>query len=250
MAFGIIGKRGQCHAERGQTSTLFDILDPNYALSALVFLHDLEFFSGESKARLAILEGLLKTFKTEPELPGLYIIPSSETFFTERIEEILEDAHLLEASTLRRTFSVRANVASVKRDLRKLMNFIASKKKWAKGILKATSQTILIPKSVEAIGENILEIVPSLTDNVKSPVLICPGDIHYGLTCFKAQSKKDAMNHGYWSVEARFVDGFATSEKVIALKAMWEEAKPEERESFLRYLRAGLAEPQAESTGR
>ena len=96
--------------------------------------------SGEVGARLAVIEGVLRSFERRLEIPGLCVYRSATgVSLRERLEEVVEDAYLLEASYLRRHFGLGANLASLRRDLRKLTKYISANRPWAKGLIKAGS---------------------------------------------------------------------------------------------------------------
>ncbi len=106
--------------------------------------------SAEARARLAVLEGLLRVYEHPTEIPGFAV--TSNCSVVERLEEIVEDAYMLEASLLRRFFCMGANLASIRRDLRSITKFIAKRRPWAKGILKASAYTGALAVSNELSG--------------------------------------------------------------------------------------------------
>lgn len=128
--------------------------------------------SSEALARLSIIEGLFGLYKNENEIPCLRFIAEKKTSIAERIEEILEDAYLLEASKLRTFFSPKANFASIRRDLGKLINFIVKNRKWANGILSAGSA--LGFSAYTTVPERILDKLPENFQEPLSPVCINP----------------------------------------------------------------------------
>jgi hypothetical protein len=87
-------------------------------------------------------------------VPGLSFVPGSlAARICERLDDIMADAYLLEASYLRKLFGLRQNIASVRRDLRSLTSFIAKNRPWAKGIVKVAWQTGFVGS--DAVAEAI-----------------------------------------------------------------------------------------------
>ena len=95
---------------------------------------------GEAGGRLALLESIFSAYTAMEDVPGLSIVPNRGLVIGERLTEILEDAYLLEASSLRRFFGIASNKAALKRDLRKLTQLL-EKRPWARGAVKSGTQT-------------------------------------------------------------------------------------------------------------
>jgi len=101
------------------------VLSPEQFIAYTTELDESPSTSAEGRARLARLAGLIQLFDTSQTVPSLRVRPDvGPQDVSHRIAEILEDAYLLEASHLRRTFGLKQNIASVRRDLRKLLEFI------------------------------------------------------------------------------------------------------------------------------
>ena len=116
------------------------ISSPHEALRILRELQTVKALSSEAKARIATLVGMFQSYDTPTEVPGFRVLPlRGSVSLADRVEDILDDAYLLEASHLRRLLGLRANVASIRRDLRSLLRFIAKRRKWAKGVLSAAN---------------------------------------------------------------------------------------------------------------
>lgn len=131
--------------------------------------------SNESKSRLSIVRGLFALFANVQEIPGFQCITNlSYHSLKERLDEILDDAYLLEASCLRRFLGLKANVKAIMRDLRKLVQFIVKNRPWAKGVLSAASQTAALPTIPGETAEKFLEALPGLQNNCSVPVLVDP----------------------------------------------------------------------------
>jgi hypothetical protein len=96
-----------------------------------------QFLSSESKNRLSVLEGIFALYQKKDEIPAFTCAAPAGYSFSERIEEIMDDAELLQASRIRKFFSVASNLRSVRRDLRAILASISKNSKWAKGVHKS-----------------------------------------------------------------------------------------------------------------
>jgi len=93
--------------------------------------------SAESQARLGVITGVIEGLSQPVEAPSLRLRPNiAANAVRERIEEILEDSYLLEASRLRRFLGLRQNIAAVQRDLRLVLRAIRDHSKWARGLVE------------------------------------------------------------------------------------------------------------------
>lgn len=126
----------------------------------------------ESRARLSIIKGIFALFTKNTDIPGFRCTPSNCQSLRERLDEILDDAYLLDASVLRRFFGLQANNRSIRRDLRNLVAFIAKNRPWAKGAVAAATQTAILPSSAAEVIDKVLELFPDLSLNCSGPVLI------------------------------------------------------------------------------
>lgn len=148
-------------------------LHPKAVISAIDSIADGR-LSSESKTRLSLIRGIFGLFNHVSDVPGFRCIALPGVTLRDRIDEIMEDAYLLEASQLRRFFGVRANIASVKRDLGKLVRFIIRSRPWAKEILQAASSAIPLTKTPSEIAAKLLDIVPDLQVDGSAPLLVEP----------------------------------------------------------------------------
>ena len=149
------------------------VLDPSDQTKDICKLLSSKSMGPEAQARLANVEGLFRVYDRQYEIPGFRITATNPgVAVSDRIEEILEDAYLLEASRVRRLLGLRANIASIRRDLRSLTNHIAKSRKWAKGILAAVSEIGYIPQS-DVMGK-MLDILPESNRTAWSPICIDP----------------------------------------------------------------------------
>jgi hypothetical protein len=131
--------------------------------------------SQEANARLSNIEGVINMFSVKDTISSLRILPKIDRFsVTERIDEILGDAYLLEASHLRRFFGLSANKAAIKRDIAKIIKFIVKNRIWAKGLLAVTSQNLTTVTSNFGALERLAEIIPSIQSHSSATVLL-PG---------------------------------------------------------------------------
>ena len=150
-------------------------LSPIRTIQRVNNLMKCDLLSSESKSRLSIVRGLFSLFGDVQEVPGFrYIAEEPHQSLRSRLDEIIEDAYLLEASHLRRFLGIKTNVKSIKRDLRKLVNFIAKNRSWAKGVFAATSQMAALPSIASKTTGQILDAIPGLQGNYSAPALIEP----------------------------------------------------------------------------
>jgi hypothetical protein len=127
--------------------------------------------SSEAAARLSVVRGILTSLGEPATLPGLVIRAGPEIRLRERLDEILEDAYLLEASVMRRFLSFEANKASMRRDLRAILRALSRSRKWAKGVVDVAEQTAILPRVATGTAEKLLELGNSKAD-VTGPVLL------------------------------------------------------------------------------
>lgn len=159
------------------------VLSHEKTIQAIDWLEHKAWFGSEEKSRLARVRGIFGLFTNKEEVPGFRVLPTVfRHCILERIEEILEDAYLLEVSELRRLFSVSVNRAAAKRQLRKITDFIVGHRSWAKGILETGSQ-LIFPSSGEPL-EKLGNLFQGLIDFGVSrsdfkPVLLKPDQSLY-----------------------------------------------------------------------
>lgn len=125
-------------------------------------------FSLESRARLSLVAGLFGMFSSPMQVPSLQLYPRiGASAIRDRIDEILEDAYLLEASRLRRFLGIRQNLTSVRRDLRLALSTIQKHSQWAKGILRVGASFLGAPSSSS-------EVTDKLADVIANPGILTP----------------------------------------------------------------------------
>lgn len=151
------------------------VLPPERTLSSLGKLEKMPSLDAEGRSRLALLAGVFNCFEPSSDGPSLQFLPSIfKLDVTERIEEIMEDAYLLEASRLRRFLGIKQNVASIKRDLRKVLTFISRNRSWAKGLVGIGSTTILGGDASAKALDKLANLIPTLESGAGQPVLSHP----------------------------------------------------------------------------
>jgi len=96
--------------------------------------------SGEARIRLSLIKGLAVCFERQDGIPALVRRPHLVAGLSERIDEILEDAYLLEASRIRTFFSPGANWAALRRDLRRVLAWVARNRSWARDAVRPGEQ--------------------------------------------------------------------------------------------------------------
>jgi len=154
-------------------------LAPGHTIAWLDNLINAYVLSPESKSRLSIIRGLFSLFSDRTDIAGFrYIATSQYPSLRDRLDEIVEDAYLLEASRLRRFLSLKGNVVSLRRDLRKVVLFIAKHRLWAKGLLAAGSHIAALPNAPAQVVEGLIEIFPGLEGECSPPLLVEP-DQHW-----------------------------------------------------------------------
>jgi len=151
------------------------VLCPTEAVAGVDTLIRSDLLSPESKSRLSVVRGLFALYSDTFNVPGFrYIGEATQISLQERLDEILEDAYLLEASHLRKFLSLKANTKAIKRDLRKLINFIVKNRSWAKGLLSAANQNALLPAVPNETAIAILDAISSTSRDHSAPLLIDP----------------------------------------------------------------------------
>jgi hypothetical protein len=153
------------------------VLPPRETLDIIAKIGTTGNLDAEAKARLSVVSGLFGSFTRAVEGHILRLLPNIPSFaLSERIEEILEDAYLLEASHLRRLLGIKEKVTSIKRHLRLLLSFIQRKRSWAKGIVSIGSDVVLGGKTSFGLLETLIELVPDLGSGRHYPVLAVKDD--------------------------------------------------------------------------
>jgi hypothetical protein len=148
------------------------VLPPRKALDLIAALSTSSSLTAEASARLALIQGLFSSFSRPVEAQAFRFLPNAPALaISERIQEILEDAYLLEASHLRRLLGIRENITSIQRDLRKLLSFIQRRRSWAKGTIGLGSDVILGARIPLAFLEQITELAPALGITEGCPIL-------------------------------------------------------------------------------
>ncbi len=96
-------------------------------------------------------------FTRRDELPGFEIVADNSFSFHERLEEILEDAYLAEAASMRQFLSFEANRAAIRRNLRRLLTWVARHRPWAKGVLTVAQQGAALPHLIGSAAASLAD---------------------------------------------------------------------------------------------
>jgi hypothetical protein len=119
------------------------------------------------------------------EIPGFTCRDGVNVVFTERISEILEDAYLIEASRLRLFFGIQPNIASLKRDLRKILTFIVRRRSWARRALGVALQAASFAKDPSELADAVLSIIPDV-NTLRGPIILDSLDDSSSLNTMRA----------------------------------------------------------------
>lgn len=170
---------------------------------------------GEAGARLAVIESIFSAYTQTEELPGLSIVPNRNLVIGERLDEILEDAYLLDASSeLKKFFDPRTNKASARRRLRQLTKALQGRS-WAKDAVRGTTRLVTLGTDADAVGATLGQVLASagMRSYGAPPILdrrtlelegSLPGGAvvtHYRLaTADDAPASNQRLNahHGFW----------------------------------------------------
>ncbi len=154
---------------------------PSRTLSDIDSLNRESVLRAESRTRLAIVRGIFALYTEASDIPGFRCLPTIGQSLSERLDEILDDAYLLDASRLRRFFGLQSNTRAIKRDLRKLTAFIAKRRPWAKGAIMAASQSATLANSSAEVIDKVIDLFPELTSDASTPVLIDSDSLFTGM---------------------------------------------------------------------
>ena len=155
------------------------VVSPEEQLRIIEVLKTKQKLSREAKARLAVIEGVYRAYSKPEKIPGFKFYPSGQSLY-ERLEEIVDDAYILEASQLRRLFGLKANIAKTRKSLRQLIRFISTHSSWAKGVVKAAEFTGYIPSGNPL--DELIDSLPLQSVNDVGPVCIDPIDYRQHIT--------------------------------------------------------------------
>lgn len=147
-------------------------ITPSRTLSCIDGLNKSFVLRAENRTRLAIVRGVFALYNKASDIPGFRCISNRGQSLRERLDEILDDAYLLDASKLRRFFGLQSNARAIKRDLRKLTAFIAKNRPWAKGAIMAASQSATLANGSAEVMDKMIELFPELTSDSSVPILI------------------------------------------------------------------------------
>jgi len=155
------------------------VLSPNEVIAIIDQLIKSKHLSTESKSRLSVVRGIFALYSHSLKVPGFsFITKAPRISLRERLDEILADAYLLEASHLRRFLGLNANAKAIQRDLRKLIKFIVNNRPWAKGILSASTQLAQLPAIPTDAAGLIFDAISTKVTDPSAPLLIDPIAFH------------------------------------------------------------------------
>lgn len=130
---------------------------------------------GEARARLVVLRSLFTAAKESMPHSGLQAVPGRERFLAETIDDILDDAEFLQASTLRRHFSIASNKRALSRNVRRLLGALTRKKPWARSLMITAQSLIVMACARVGASQAATELVQTVLDSAQSSsVVISP----------------------------------------------------------------------------
>jgi len=121
-------------------------------------------FNGEAHARLIVLQALFRGAENVGSVLGVQTIAGAEAFVSNAIDEILDDAEFLQASALRRWFSMSSNKRAVSRDLRRIINAFTQKKRWAQSLIVASKSLAAITAGKFGGSEAAKELMDTISN--------------------------------------------------------------------------------------
>jgi len=130
---------------------------------------------GEARARLVVLRSLFAAATETVPHAGLEAVPGRERFLAETIDDILDDAEFLQASALRRHFSMSSNKRALSRNVRRLLSAVTRKKAWARSLMMGVQSLIVMACAKVGASQAATELVQTILDSAQSSsVVISP----------------------------------------------------------------------------
>lgn len=130
---------------------------------------------GEARARLGVLRSLFEAANDAVPHAGLQMVSGRERFVADTIDGILDDAEFLQASALRRTFSVASNKRAVSRMIRRLLAAVTRKQLWARSLLMAAQSLVVVACGRLGASQAATELLQTVLDSAQSEsVVISP----------------------------------------------------------------------------
>jgi hypothetical protein len=149
-------------------------VDVDQAVASCSELARLPVISAESRARLATIEGLLRSL-VPASIPAFNVRAPVDVSFTYRVAEVIDDAHCLEASALRVFFSAASNRRAITRDLRKLLQLVLRGRHWARASL-ALGKHLVSPFSAQ-VAQEALGILGLPTNDRRGILIVKPSPL-------------------------------------------------------------------------
>jgi len=156
-------------ATRASAQVYLNIAASIHDAAALLIVAD-RTRASEAAMRIARILGLFKTFVLVDRLPGFKLTIGTEISLRDRMDDILDDAYLAEAASMRRFLSIQANVASIRRDLRRLLRTITRTAAWAKGVVSVAD--LVVGKSAAGVAEAALDLGQALAISLNGTAII------------------------------------------------------------------------------
>ena len=148
---------------------------PSYTVETIDGFLNEEHIRGEARARLVVLRSLFAAANETAPLTGLHAVPGRERFLAERLDDILDDAEFLQASAVRRHFSISSNKRALSRDIRRLLSAVARKKTWARSLMMAAQSLVVMACDRVGASQAGAELVQTILDCAEaSSVVISP----------------------------------------------------------------------------
>ncbi len=150
-------------------------IDPADDIDIINTLLEQRHVRDEARARLVVLRGLFAGAERLGAATGLQGVPGSAMFVSNTIDEILDDAEFLQASALRRWFSVSSNKRAVSRDLRRVVNALTQKKRWAQSLVAVSKSLVGVVAGRVGGSDAARELVRTVFESAaSSSVVIAP----------------------------------------------------------------------------
>lgn len=150
-------------------------IDPAATLQVVDGLMGDKHIRGEARARLVVLRSLFAATNETVLHSGLAVVAGRERLIAETIDDILDDSEFLQASALRRHFSVASNKRALSRNIRRLLRAVAGKKRWARLLLMSAQSLVVMACGKIGGGQAATELVATILDSAQSSsVVISP----------------------------------------------------------------------------
>jgi len=148
---------------------------PNATVEVIDGMLGQDHIRGEARARLVVLRSLFAAANDTVSYSGLQGVSGRERFLAETIDDILDDAEFLQASALRRHFSVASNKRALSRNIRRLVAAVTRKKAWARSLMVVAQSLMVLACAKLGASQAATELVQTILDSAQSSsVVISP----------------------------------------------------------------------------